>query len=190
MKITIVLLILGATVIASVMLVGASGLSRQGLPVGGMEKPVMPVGTGNNPVQPVQTGGVPAGGNAGISGSRGFPVNNPGGQLANPAERSMPQATTNPNCLLFPALCPWGIHYNPVMNGGTLTGTSQGARTPEKVEAGSENIHRVSQDQLAVTDDGQLSQPLQPVQQPSQTVPATGSFLRGGSSNNQKGGRY
>ncbi|MGA9139189.1 MAG: hypothetical protein WBZ29_03135 [Methanocella sp.] len=71
------------------------------------------------------------------------------------------------------------------MEGRSVTGTSQGALTPEKVEAGSENIRRVSQDQPAVTGGGQSSQPLQPAQQPYDA-----SLLRGSNSNNQKGGRY
>ena len=57
--------------------------------------------------------------------------------------------------------------------------------TPEKVEAGSENIRRVSQSQPPGVTGGQYTYPSQPVRQPYEP-----SLLRGNNNNNQKGGRY
>ncbi len=183
LKITAVLLVVFTVFIVSAMSASARGFAGQGMYTGGMGKPVIPVGTG---VKPYGTGPVthPIGQIKPYStGPQQFP-----GDPINPYAAGQQQIPRVPVRTYTGSGVPAG--GNPGIAGyqNTPAGTTGGVikQTPEKVEAGSENIRRVSgQNPPTATTGGQLTNPSQTVQQPNDA-----SLLRGSNSNDRKGGRY
>lgn len=201
-RIIAVLLVAFAVFISSATVAGARGYGGQGMPVGAMTRPIQSAGTQISPMVIAPQGGqlahppdpvMPY--NAGQQlyptsqvrsyggGSGTFHPPDPIMLYANGMQQFPPDPIRTYGGSGMPVGGNTGIagyQNTPAQSPGGMN-----KLTPEKVEAGSENVRRVNQDSSELVTGGQPTNPLQPVPQPYDA-----SLLRGSNSNDRKGGRY